>query len=140
MFTHQLDKSGALYAVSFSEFAERYFLKDFKRKYKGVRWKITEASIFYDLMRIRNKLQYTQQVDELKKIGDKWYFKYDFAIAKSGKSPKAAGNRCICLLDDTQKIITILAIYNKNDLPKNMGESVWVEKIINGSSTYYGSD
>lgn len=132
MFTHHLGDSDTLYAVEFSDFAERYFLRAFKKKYKGVIWKVTETSIFYDLTRIQNKLQFTQQVDELRKVGEKWYFKYDFAIAKSKKSPKASGNRCICLLDEEQRKITILAIYHKSDLPKNMSETAWVEKVIGG--------
>ncbi len=130
MFTHLLDKEADRFGVCFSAFAEQHFLKSLRKKYKGKIWEITERSIVYDLARIANNLQQTQQVDELYSNGEIWWFKYDFAIAKSGKSPKKSGNRCICKLDLKSREIVILAIYHKNNLPKNMGETQWIKTII----------
>ena len=130
MFTHPLDKENDRFSVGFSESAEQHFLKSFRKKNKGKIWEITERSIVYDLTRIANNLQLTQQVDELFCDGEVWWFKYDFAIAKSGKSPKKSGNRCICRLDLKKREIVILAIYHKNNLPKNMGETQWIKTIM----------
>lgn len=129
MFTHQLSKEVDRFGVSFSAFAEAHYLKKFRKKYKGKIWEVTENSIIFDLARISNNLQNTQQVDELKSDGERWLFKYDFAIAKSGKSPKKSGNRCVCLLDIKKREIKILSIYSKDDLPKNMGETQWIREI-----------
>ena len=85
MFTHLLNNEIDRFGVRFSAFAEQHFLRNFRRKYKGKIWEITERSIIYDLARINNNLQLTQQVDELKSDGKRWLFKYDFAVAKSGK-------------------------------------------------------
>lgn len=132
MFTHLLDKNIERFNVYFSHFAVLHFLKKFRKKYKGKIWEATERSILYDLARINNNLQLTQQVDELKSDGKRWLFKYDFAIAKSGKSPKKSGNRCICLLDMEKRDIAVLAIYAKDDLPKNMGETQWIRDVVKG--------
>ena len=129
MFSHQLDKNSN-YHVEFSEYAENHFRKQFRKKYKGLIWCITENSIVQDLKRIAYHLQSTQQVDELWQKDQTWIFKYDFAIAKSGKSPKNSGNRCVCVLDDQQKIITIILIYAKTDLPKNMSETAFIKSQL----------
>jgi len=130
MFTHQLNKDVDRFTVRFAAYAEQHFLKSFRKKYKGKIWEITERSIIYDLARINNNLQLTQQVDELSSDGRIWIFKYDFAVAKSGKSPKKSGNRCLCKLDLESKDIVILAIYHKDNLPKNMGETQWLRSIV----------
>lgn len=130
MFTHQLSSSFDRFGVYFSAHAEQHFLKKFRKKYKGKIWEVTERSIVSDLSRISNNLQNSQQVDELWSDGKRWLFKYDFTIAKSGKSPKKSGNRCVCLLDTEKREIKILAIYSKDDLPKNMSETAWIESIV----------
>ena len=129
MFTHRLSKDFDRFGVRFSAYAEQHFLKKFRKKYKGKIWEVTEMSIISDLARISNSLQSSQQVDELWSDGKKWLFKYDFAVAKSGKSPKKSGNRCVCLLDTDKREIQILAIYAKDDLPKNMGETQWAKSV-----------
>ncbi|MBQ3436740.1 hypothetical protein IJG26_02215 [Candidatus Saccharibacteria bacterium] len=136
MFTHQLSKEFDRFGVYFSAYAEQHFLKKFRKKYKGKIWEITEKSIVADLSRISNNLQSSQQVDELKSDGKRWLFKYDFAVAKSGKSPKKSGNRCVCLLDTEKREIKILAIYTKDDLPKNMGETQWIKEVCKQVETF----
>lgn len=117
------------YLVFFSDYADRHYLKSFAKKYKGKRWQITLDSIFQDLKRIR-VLQLTQQVDELKHGVDCKLFKYDFAIAQSGISPKASGNRCIIFLDSKTHKQNVLFVYCKNDLPKNMKETQYIYQIV----------
>jgi len=123
MFTHLLFKDNKLLTVKFDEYADRHFLKRFKKDYKGKQWEITEESIFEDLSRIKmSDLQITQQVDELWHKNHYWIFKYDFRIAKTNESTKSSGNRCIVFLDNANNKILILIIYGKGDLPKNTGE------------------
>lgn len=117
------------YLVFFSDYADRHYLKSFAKKYKGKRWQVTLESIFQELKRITS-LQRTQQVDELKHGIDCKLFKYDFAIAQSGVSPKASGNRCIVFLDSKTHKQNILFVYCKNDLPKNMKETQYIYQVV----------
>jgi hypothetical protein len=130
MFTRLLPEFLGLYSVSFSDYSRRNFRKGFTKKYKGRIWEVTERSIVYDLERIQVNLHKTQQVDQLFQNDNYWIFKYDFAVAKSGKSAKASGNRCICFLDNVKKQIVILLIYCKGDLLKNMGEQAFIQQVL----------
>ena len=77
-----------------------------------------------------NKLETTQQVDELLYKDSRWIFKYDFAVAQTRKSAKSSGNRCVVFLDSNCNEAEILVIYHKDDLPKNMGEQAWIKSTL----------
>lgn len=134
MFTHLLPDSEDLFLVEFDEYAERHFRRDFRKKYKGVVWDVTEDSIRRDLAHIGNAtydLQRTQQVDELWSNGEVWVFKYDFRVAKTKVSAKAAGNRAVGVLNRKTNRIKIVLIYNKTDLPKKVGETQYIKMVVN---------
>jgi len=134
MFTHQLIKDNKLLTVEFDEYAERHFLKRFKKDYKGKQWEFTEESIVEDLSRIKmekSDLQLTQQVDELWYRDACWIFKYDFRVAQTKESTKTSGNRCVVFLNNGDNRISILIIYGKGDLPKNIREQVYIEQTLN---------
>ncbi len=134
MFTHLLLSSESLFVVEFLDYAENHFLKSFRRKYKGVIWEVTEDSIIQDLRHISNvsnDLQKTQQIDELWHDGDIWVFKYDFRVAKTKVSTKAAGNRVVGILNCKTNRIKIVLVYNKTDLPKNMSETQYIKTVVN---------
>jgi len=134
MFLHLVPKDNKLITVKFDNYAERHFLKRFKKDYKGKQWDITEDSIEQDLSRIKMRtsdLQMTQQVDELWHNGNFWIFKYDFRVAQTKESTKSSGNRCIVFLDNANNKMLILIIYGKGDIPKNTGEQTYIEKTLN---------
>jgi hypothetical protein len=137
MFMRLLPEFLGLYSVLFSDYSERNFRKAFEKKSKGKIWEVTEKSIVFDLERIQVNLQKTQQVNQLFQNGSYWIFKYDFTVAKSGKSAKASGNRCICFLDNTKKQIVILLIYYKGDLPKNQKETQFVKSTLENTFAKY---
>jgi hypothetical protein len=128
MFTNPLPDSED-YRIFFSDYAQRHHIKRFSKDYKGKRWAVTADSIFQDLKRVHS-MQMSQQVDELKSGENCKLFKYDFAIAQSGVSPKASGNRCIVFLDTKQHRQDILMVYGKSDLPKNAQETQYVYQTI----------
>ena len=128
MFTNRLPDDED-YRVVFSKYAERHFMKDFAKKYRGKQWLVTRESIFQDLKRVRH-LQMGQQVDELRQSKKLWLFKYDFAVAKTSKSPKRAGNRCLVFLDSSRYIQTVLLVYSKGHLPKKQAETVYLEQVV----------
>ena len=128
MFTSQLPDDED-YRVVFSAYAERHYMKRFAKDYKGKRWTLTQDSIFQELKRVHN-LQKTQQVDQLKTGADCLLFKYDFAVAQTGVSPKGSGNRCIVFLDIATRLETVLVVYGKGDLPKNQPETQHVFSTV----------
>lgn len=133
MFTHLLPSCEVLFAVRWSDYAERHFRKDFRRKYKSGIWDVTEDSIRQDLARIghaSHDLQRSQQVDELWHEGNIWVFKYDFRVARTTVSAKTSGNRVVGVLDARTGVIEIIMIYGKTDLPKNMSETQYIKKVV----------
>ena len=128
MFTSPLPDNDD-YRIFFTDYAERHHIKGFAKNYKGKRWIITQDSIFQDLKRVHS-MQMTQQVDELKSGQECKLFKYDFTVAQSGVSPKASGNRCIVFLDTARHRQDVLMVYSKGDLPKNMGETQYIYKVV----------
>jgi len=133
MFSSQLPDNDD-YRVVIGEHASRHFIKRFAKDYKGKRWSVTLASIEQDLRRV-HALQLTQQVDELKRGSGCILFKYDFAVAQSGVSPKASGNRCVVFLDTEVHAQTILLLFGKSDLPKNHHETDWIYATIRKNYT-----
>ena len=133
MFTHLLFNDNNLFTVKFSDYAKHNYLKRFEKEYKGRQWDITVESIFQDMARIKTSdsdLQKTQQVDELWHKNNYWIFKYDFRVAQTKESTKSSGNRCIAFLDNAENKTTILIIYGKGDLPKNVGEQAFIEQTL----------
>lgn len=128
MFTNPLPDDED-YRVFFTEYAERHHIKSFTKEYKGKRWVVTIDSIFQDLKRVHS-MQMSQQVDELKSGSNCKLFKYDFAIAQSGISPKASGNRCVVFLDAKEHRQDVLFVYGKGDLPKNTKETQFIYQLV----------
>lgn len=124
MFTNLLPDDDD-YRIFFTPYAQRYYIKRFAKDYKGKRWIVTQDSIFQDLKRVHS-MQKSQQVDELKHGYSCKLFKYDFAVAQSGLSPKASGNRCIIFLDTASHRQDVLLVYGKTDLPKNVRETQYI--------------
>lgn len=127
MFTSRLPNDDD-YRVVFSEYADKHYIKRFAKSYKGRQWAVTQDSIFQDLKRV-HALVGTQQVDELRCGENCILFKYDFAVAQTGVSSKASGNRCLIFLDTKRQLQTVLLVYNKGDLPKNQSETACILSI-----------
>ena len=133
MFTHQLPNSEKTFSIKYSKYAENHFLNKFQKKYQGKIWEYTENSIKQDLSRLRmknNTTQFTQQIDELKYVDDKWIAKYDFKIAGTKVSTKDSGNRCVVFIDNKRDYMEILLIYHKDDIPKNKAETRYIMDVI----------
>jgi hypothetical protein len=133
MFTHRIFNDNNLFAVKFSDYAKRHYLKRFEKEYRGKQWDITAESILQDMMRIKTNdsdLQKTQQLDELWQKGNYWIFKYDFRVAQTKEATKSSGNRCVAFLNNAANKIIILIIYGKDDLPKNIGEQTFIGHIL----------
>ena len=117
------------YQVSFSDFSERHYVRNFAKKHKS-NWARTSATIVDLCQRIDNLLASgRQQVDLIKAVSDHKLVKLDFAIHGSRKSPKGSGNRAILWVNESDRKVTILMVYSKNDV-KGKKETVWWQKQI----------
>ncbi len=128
MFTSPLPDDSD-YQIVFTDYAKRHFIKRFEKRYPGERWAVTMDSIFQSLKRIYS-IQMTQQVDELGHGVDCKLFKFDFAVAQSGVSTKASGNRCVVFLDSEKHCQDVLVLYAKSDLPKKIGETKFIRQTL----------
>lgn len=111
------------YNVVFEEYTKRHFIKNFEKKYKS-KWNKTQDDIIFVCEHIENMLL-TKRADLISVAENSRLIKLDFAIFGLKESPKSSGNRCILFLDDEIKIVKVLLVYSKNDIPTNNETQVW---------------
>jgi len=116
------------YSVQIEEFAEKHFIKNFKKKYISG-WDVTLRAIIFQLERIDNLLQTDKAVTIVDNIEVK-IIKTEFKIAGSKESAKTSGNRCIVAWHIKDRFVSILLVYNKTDLTSNNKETDEWKKLI----------
>ncbi len=126
------------FKVEFSSFAEKYFCKDFLKKYKAKAWSITYRSII-DALKKSFAFQQTKLIDNIKfsQEEDLGVFKLDFRVAGTNISPKASGNRVIFSLCNKSGYIEILLVYGKNHCSKKQSETQWILTNIKNNFPEY---
>ncbi len=117
------------YNVVFEAFAERHFMKSFAKKYKSS-WIKTRDNIGFMCGRIDNMLE-SQRADLIAVSSNGRYrlVKLDFAIFGIKVSPKRSGNRCILCVDDRLRLVRVLLVYAKTDLPAKNETQEW-KKLV----------
>lgn len=111
------------YNAVVEKFAESHFIKSFLKKYKS-NWGKTLPGIIFMCEHIENMLK-TQRADLIFTNGDYRLVKLDFAIFGTKMSPKKSGNRCILVVDDKLRLVRILLVYAKTDLPSKNETQQW---------------
>lgn len=111
------------YNVVFEEYTKRHFIKNFEKKYKS-KWNKTQDNIIFVCEHIENML-FTKRADLISIAENSRLVKLDFAIFGLKVSPKSSGNRCILFLDDDIKLVKVLLVYSKNDIPTNNETQAW---------------
>jgi len=86
------------YRVEFESFAQKHYIKKFKKKY-GDKWVATEQAIISVCERIDNMLLYSR-ADLISKSDSYKLVKLDFAVVGTHLSPKSSGNRCILFVNE----------------------------------------
>ena len=115
------------YKVIITEYAERHFIKAFKKRYNNIRDKTINA-INEMLSRIDLFIR-TSKAERIH-ISENWYIaKCEFKIAWSNESPKTSWNRIIAYVDESKKEVQILLLYTKTDI-QWWNETVWRQKQI----------
>ena len=111
------------YRVLFSDFSNRYYIKQFEKKHKN-NWAVTRRAIVAQLERIDLVVR-SSKADVIKRKTNFQIIKLDFAIAGRDTSPKTAGNRLIAHVDNETKTVTVLLVYSKNEISSPNETQKW---------------
>lgn len=123
------------YSVQIEDFAERHFIKSFKKKYNSG-WEVTLRAIIFQLERIDNLLS-TNKAETIIDGGEIKIIKTEFKIAGSKESAKTSGNRCVVAWHTKDRFVSILLVYGKTDLTsKNKETDEWKSIIKNNYPQY----
>ena len=124
------------YSVIVQPYAERHFLKKFKKKYKGV-WNITWRAICEELQRFDSLLE-TSIAETITENSNIRIAKIEFRVANTNESRKSSGNRCIVAIHKDTHTINILLVYHKNYLGSDNETARWKQIIKDNYSDYCG--
>lgn len=122
------------YAVVIEKFADKHYLKNFRKKYKksfDVPW---DAFLFM-LQKIDLILERGRNSEISDPNGEVVICKTEFKIMQN-ESAKSSGNRCIVAQDKMKKEIKILLVYCKNDVQDN-NETIWWKNIVKKNYPIY---
>jgi hypothetical protein len=115
------------YVAHTEEFAQRYYLKSFRKRYSkafDIPWSAFELMLSkFDLFLERADTHVIS--DPAKGIR---ICKVGFKILPK-ESVKSSGNRCIVVHDKDKREIKILLVYCKNDI-QGKNETIWWKQII----------
>jgi len=111
------------YRVEFEPFAERHYVKKFKKEHKD-KWEATRRTIVAVCEHIDNMLLYSR-ADLISIFEGYKLVKLDFAVEGTQMSPKASGNRCILFVDEDTRAVKILLVYSKNEISSPNETQKW---------------
>lgn len=114
-------------SVIVESFAERHYLKNFKKKYKSA-WDITWRAVVEELKRI-NSLFNTSIAETIVTNANIVIVKMEFRVAGTNESRKSSGNRCIVALHKDTNTVCVLLVYHKNDLGHGNETAKWKQII-----------
>ncbi len=119
------------YQVAFEDFAEKHYIKDYEKRYKGA-WLTTRRAIFDQLRNIdmlRDSGRLRNPPIHMSEDRKKWVLKHEFAIAGLHESPHGSGRRLIAIVDETVRTVRVVLVYDKGHV-QGGNETVWWEKMI----------
>ena len=123
-----------LYTVTIEDFAEQHFIKKFRKKYKQ-NWEYTEDAIRAMYERVDNLLE-KKRANVICEGGGLRIVKSEFSIVGSQVSAKSSGNRCIAACVIEEKVVKILLVYHKNNLPSRNETTAWKKLIAKNYPEY----
>ena len=118
------------YSVTIEGFAERHYIKSFQKKYKTA-WDETLRSVIDQFERIDNLLSETDRAELITETDTIKIVKTSFRVARTKESAKTSGNRCIVMVDEKKKTVSVLLVYTKTDLPGTNETAEWKKLILN---------
>jgi len=124
------------YTIEVEKYAERHYIKKFKKKYKS-KWDLTFRSIEEEFKRLESLFE-TSIAEKIHEKGDIIIAKTEFRVAGTKQAKKSSGNRCVIAIHQDTQIVKILLIYHKNDLLGNGSETAKWKRIIKENYREYG--
>ncbi len=124
------------YVVQIEQFAERHFIKSFKKKYMGA-WDLTLTAIIEELKNF-DKLLLKSIAETISDDGDVRICKTEFKIANRQESRHGSGNRCIVAVHRDANKVCILLVYGKTDLRGRNETEGWKNMIRENYPEYKG--
>jgi hypothetical protein len=124
------------YHVVFTEFAERHYIKSFKKKYKNA-WESTLIALRFEFANF--DLLFQKSIAEM--IMDSpgiCICKTEFKIAGTNISRHASGNRCIVAIRKETSTLSVLLVYHKNDIGNGNETANWKNIIRENYPEYKG--
>ena len=103
------------YEVEIMPFAERHYIKSFRKKYKKG-WEITQAALQQETSRIDNVLSKTDRAETIQCNDGLLLVKMNFRVAGTTESAKRSGNRAIIFVNSSIGQCKILLVYSKKDI------------------------
>lgn len=116
------------YDVEVSQFAERHYIKKFRKKYKRA-WDITEVAVVQECARIDTLIGQTEIAETIKCNGHFSLVKLNFKIAGTKDSAKTSGDRAIIFVDNQKRDCQILLVYSKNEICSPNETQKWQSAI-----------
>lgn len=123
------------YAIIIEKYAERHFISNFRKKYKGA-WDVTWNGMHEEFKRIDALIGETNIVETITDQGGIKICKTEFRVHGTQESRHASGNRCIIAVHKNTYVINILIVYHKNDLGGSNETSAWKSLIRENYSEY----
>lgn len=122
------------YFVKIEHYAERHFIKSFKKKY-GRAWDITIETLERELQSfdVLIKRRIANMITETTDVG---ICKMEFKIAGTNQSRHGSGNRCIVAIHKDTNTVNVLLVYHKNDLGGGNETAKWKQIIKDNYSEY----
>ncbi|MDD3145475.1 MAG: hypothetical protein PHV23_05180 [Candidatus Gracilibacteria bacterium] len=117
------------FKVIVGDYAERHFIKRFKKKYKNI-WLTTYKAIDFTLSRI-NKFKNKSLVEEIHSCDIGNILKCEFKVAGTNDSPHGSGNRYIVFQNNEIEECKILLLYGKTDIQGDRETDWWEGEIKN---------
>jgi hypothetical protein len=122
------------YAVQIEQFAERHFIKSFKKKYMGA-WGLTLIAIVEEFKNI-DKLLLKNIAETISDDGNVRICKTEFKIANRQESRHGSGNRCIVAIHKDIAKVFVLFVYGKTDLTGHNETEEWKNIIRDNYPEY----
>ena len=122
------------YSVEVESFAERHFIKNFKKKYKNA-WVITWRAVVEEFKRIDSLFE-TSIAETIITSDNIKIVKTQFRVVGTNQSKKASGNRCIIAVHKNISTVYVLLVYHKNDLSMGNETAQWKQIIKKNYDQY----
>jgi len=123
------------YDVLIEPFAERHYIRTFKKKYKNA-WDLTLASVVVEFEQIEILLLRKIAEYITDKSADVVMCKTEFKISGTKMSRHGSGNRCIVAIHQNTNQVKILLVYHKTDLGGGSETGNWKRIIKNNYKQY----